>query len=189
MNYEFHISDPGDPTVGIFGEESHIIIEDDIPDDLTQEWKQIFSDHYDVPIKKVFSGKEWENVLENERRFFNDLEEKQGSIINQFKKDAKRLGRNFNSLSEFKLWFTAHKTVEFDKIMQEEKGFKSSNSYAILMMLRDKYKLNDKQITEFLKTYILNPSPEKDATYELDRTEGRPGTSYEEINDALVGMG
>jgi hypothetical protein len=110
-------------------------------------------------------------------------------LIQQFKIHAKQLNRDANSVNELKLWFSAHKNVKFDKIFQENNGFKTEDAYDIIKVLREKYKLPDEEIGYFIKTYIVNPSPELTATYELDRTEGRPGTSYEEINEALVGMG
>lgn len=110
-------------------------------------------------------------------------------LIKQFKKHAEGLKRDSNSINELKLWVEAHKTEEFNKIFQENKEFKSGTPYSIIMVLRDKYKLSDQEITNFLKTYILNPSPDLKATMELDRTDGKPGTSNEEFREDLVGVG
>jgi len=109
-------------------------------------------------------------------------------LIKQFKIHAKQLDRNSSSINELKLWVLAHKTEEFNKIFQENQGFKSSNIYSIIMLLREKYKLDDKKVTSFLRTYILNP-PEIDASMELDRTDGKPGTSNEEFREDLIGLG
>jgi hypothetical protein len=111
------------------------------------------------------------------------------TLIEQFKKDAKTLGRDNSSLLELKLWFTALKNEEFDKIFQNEKGFKSEDAYVIIKILREKYWLSDEDIAGFIQDYIVKPTPEIDASYDLDRTEGRPGTSLEEFREDLVGLG
>ncbi len=110
-------------------------------------------------------------------------------LIKQFKKHAKELGRNTHSMSEFKLWIMAVKTVEFDKIFEENKGFTTEGAYDIIKILREKYHLSDLDIESFIQDYIVNPKKEVEGTYELDRTEGRPGESYEEFREDLVGLG
>lgn len=111
------------------------------------------------------------------------------NIITEFKKNAKSLGRNPNSMSEFKLWVLAHKSVEFNKIFKENNGFKSRDVYVTIETLRSVYGLDDMEIHNFLKTYILNPDPELNASMDLDRTDAKPGASYEEFNESLVGLG
>lgn len=109
-------------------------------------------------------------------------------LIEQFKKHAKELSRDVNSLNELKLWVNAHKTVEFNKIFQENKGFKSMGAYDIIKVLRDDYKLEDLEVHNFIRTYILNPTPELNATMELDRTDGKPGGSYAEVLEDITGL-
>jgi hypothetical protein len=110
-------------------------------------------------------------------------------IIEQFKKHAEQLGREKNSINELKLWFTAIKNVEFDKIFQENNQFKSEGAYDIIKVLREKYGFNNEDIETFIQDYIVKPDKVIDATYELDRTEGRPGASCEEFREDLVGLG
>jgi len=72
----FYIQDYGDPSVGIFGGISKITFDDyfTYDEDEILRIKEMLSDHYDVPVAQVYTQKEWNLMLEEERKMAERME-------------------------------------------------------------------------------------------------------------------
>ena len=72
----FYIQDYGDPSVGIFGGISRVTFDDYfIPDQQDRDYvKKMLADYYDVPVAQVYTQKEWNLMLEEERKMAERME-------------------------------------------------------------------------------------------------------------------
>lgn len=72
----FIIENHGDPSVGIAGFTARVTLDDPIGYDKEdiQFMKQMFSDHYDVPVTQVLTEEEWKIHIEEMQKMEAEME-------------------------------------------------------------------------------------------------------------------
>ncbi len=74
MKITFIVNGIGDTSVGIFPAQAKITIEDNYGDtsDNVEEWRECLANMYDEPMKCVHTKEEWDEILEDERRLWDE---------------------------------------------------------------------------------------------------------------------